>query len=65
MYAEASGAEPGDVAEFISPCFNVDYVNSGLQFAYHMYGKNIGELHVDIKTLNGYINDVIPPLRGS
>ncbi|MEL0457013.1 T9SS type A sorting domain-containing protein [Flavobacteriaceae bacterium SZ-1-7] len=65
MYAEASGAEHGDVAEFISPCFNVDYVNSGLEFAYHMYGKNIGELHIDIKTQKGFINDVIPPLRGS
>lgn len=65
MYAEASGAQSDDVAEFISPCINVNYQNSELEFSYHMFGKNIGELHVDIKTDSGYINDVIDPLYGS
>jgi PKD repeat protein len=65
IYAEASGAQPGDVAEFISPCIDVNYQNSELEFSYHMFGKNVGELHVDIKTDAGYINDVIPPLYGS
>lgn len=65
IYAEASGAELGDVAEFISPCINITTVNTELEFSYHMFGKNIGELHVDIKTDNGYINDVIPALYGS
>lgn len=65
LYAEASGAEPGDVAEFISPCFTIDKENSELEFAYHMFGNDIGELHVDIKTENGYINDVIPAFIGS
>ncbi|UKM64758.1 T9SS type A sorting domain-containing protein [Flavobacteriaceae bacterium GSB9] len=65
IYTEASNGMPGDVAEFISPCFNINYENSGLEFAYHMFGKNIGELHIDIKTSDGYIDDVIPPLVGS
>ncbi len=65
IYAEASGAKPGDVAEFISPCINVDYPNSELEFAYHMFGDHTGELHVDIKTKDGYVNDVIPPLYGN
>ncbi len=65
IYAEASGAEPGDVAEFISPCINVTTSNTKLNFSYHMFGKNIGELHVDIKTDDGYINDVVPALHGS
>lgn len=65
MFTEASNGNQGDVAELTSPCFNVDYENSEIEFAYHMYGKNIGELHVDIKTDNGYINDVIAPLIGS
>tara|TARA_R110001592_G_scaffold296377_1_gene566777 strand:- start:26 stop:511 length:486 start_codon:yes stop_codon:yes gene_type:complete len=30
-----------------------------------MFGKDIGELHLDIKTDSGYINDVIEPLYGS
>lgn len=65
IYAEASGAKYGDVTELISPCITVDYENSELEFAYHMFGDHIGELHVDIKTKNGYINDVIEPLIGS
>lgn len=64
IYAEASGAKIGDVAEIISPCMNVDYENSELEFTYHMFGEHIGELHVDIKTKDGYINDVIEPLIG-
>ncbi len=65
LFIEASNGEPGDVAELISPCFNVDYENSGLEFSYHMFGKHMGELHVDIKTAEGYINDVIPPIVGN
>ncbi|WP_158655124.1 T9SS-dependent choice-of-anchor J family protein [Flavivirga eckloniae] len=65
IYAEASGAEPGDVATFISPCINITNTNTLLEFSYHMYGKNTGELHVDIKTNDGYINDVIPALYGN
>lgn len=65
LYAEASGAKYGDVAELISPCITINYENSELEFAYHMFGDHIGELHVDIKTENGYTNDVIEPLIGS
>ena len=65
IYAESSGAQPGDVTEFLSPCIDVNYQNSELEFSYHMFGKGIGELHVDIKTDSGYINDVIDPLYGS
>ncbi|GAA4955445.1 hypothetical protein GCM10023314_31480 [Algibacter agarivorans] len=65
MYAEASGANPGDVAEFISPCFTVNNENSELEFSYHMFGKHIGELHIDLKTEDGYINDFIPAFYGS
>ncbi|MFY0712937.1 T9SS type A sorting domain-containing protein [Seonamhaeicola sp. NFXS20] len=64
IYTEASNGNTGDITEFISPCIDVIYENSEIEFAYHMFGKNIGELHVDIKTSNGYINDVIEPLIG-
>src|SRR5690606_27573015 len=30
-----------------------------------MFGKHMGELHVDIKTTEGYINDVIEPIVGN
>ncbi len=65
IYAEASGAQEGDITELISPCFTITNENSELEFAYHMFGDHIGELHVDIKTASGYINDVIPALYGS
>lgn len=65
IYAEASGVKPGEVAEFISPCFTIEKENSELEFAYHMFGKGIGALHVDLKTEAGYINDVIPAIVGS
>ena len=65
IYAEATGAKPGDVAEFVSPCITINYENSELEFAYHMFGYHVGELHIDIKTDDGYVNDVIPALIGS
>ncbi len=65
IYAEASGAEPGDVAEFISPCINVNNENSALDFSYHMFGEHMGELHVDLITEAGDINDIISPLYGN
>ncbi|TYA71460.1 T9SS type A sorting domain-containing protein [Seonamhaeicola marinus] len=65
IYTEASGANKGDIAEFISPCIDIIHENSELEFAYHMFGENIGELHIDIKTSNGYINDVVKPIIGS
>src|SRR5690606_13680122 len=34
-------------------------------FAYHMFGAGINELHADIQTDEGFINDVIPVLSGS
>ncbi|WNH09737.1 T9SS type A sorting domain-containing protein [Thalassobellus suaedae] len=65
IYAEASGAKSGDVAELISPCINVDNENSALEFSYHMFGEHMGALHIDLKTDAGYINDIIDPLYGN
>jgi PKD repeat protein len=65
IYAEATGAQPNDVTELISPCIYVEHQNSAIEFAYHMFGSGIGELHVDIKTDYGYILDVIDPFYGS
>ncbi len=64
IYAEASGAIQGDIAEFTSPCIEINKSNLELEFAYHMFGENMGQLHVDIQTDNGYQNDVIPAIKG-
>jgi len=64
IYTEASYSNPGDVAEYISPCININSSNAQLEFAYHMFGANTGELHLDIETESGYTLDVIPALIG-
>lgn len=64
IFAEASGAQPGDIAEFISPCIEINKNNTLLEFAYHMFGEHMGELHVDIQTDFGFENDIIAPLVG-
>ncbi len=65
IYTEASGSQPGDIAEFLSPCIAIKSSHSKLKFAYHMFGSHIGELHVDILTDEGVINDIIPVLSGN
>jgi len=65
IYTEASNGELGDIAELISPCIDVINENTELSFSYHMFGNHIGELHVDLKTDSGYINDIIDPIYGS
>lgn len=64
IYAEASYSNPGDIAEYISPCINISSNNAQLEFAYHMFGGNTGELHVDIITDSGEVMDVMTPLVG-
>lgn len=65
IYAEATGANPNDITELISPCIYVEHQNSAIEFAYHMFGSGVGELHIDIKTDYGYVYDVIEPFYGS
>ncbi|WP_435412319.1 T9SS type A sorting domain-containing protein [Psychroserpens mesophilus] len=64
LYTEASGSNLGDVAEYISPCINVNYSDAQLEFAYHMYGNSMGELHVDIDSGSGFTNDITPAIIG-
>ena len=64
IYTEASYSNPGDVAEYISPCINISSTNAELEFAYHMFGTNTGELHLDIITDSGDVIDVMTPLVG-
>ena len=64
IYAEASNAIEGDVTEFVSPCIEINQSNLQFEFSYHMFGENMGELHVDIQTDEGFKNDVTPALIG-
>lgn len=64
IYTEASGSKEGDITEFVSPCIAINKNNVQLEFYYHMFGDNIGELHVDIETQDNYIYDIISPFIG-
>jgi hypothetical protein len=65
IYAEASGSLPGDEANFVSPCMIINSSNAEFKFNYHMFGKSIGSLHVDIETSTGdYFEDVVPAIYG-
>lgn len=64
IYAEASGLTSGAVAGLVSPCIDITSNDAELEFAYHMFGANIGELHVDIDNGSGFVNDITPPIIG-
>jgi PKD repeat protein len=64
IYTEASGSTPGDVAEYTSPCIDINYLDAELSFYYHMFGNTMGELHVDIDSGSGFVNDVTPAVVG-
>jgi Subtilase family/MAM domain, meprin/A5/mu/Secretion system C-terminal sorting domain/PKD domain len=58
LYTEASGDCNFKLASMISPCFDLmGTTKPTLEFWYHMYGQDMGELHVDILTKNGWIDN--------
>ena len=67
VYTEASGSDPGDVAELISYCIDINSNDAVLNFDYHMWGADLGmgELHIDIDDGTGWANDVGKELIGN
>ena len=67
LYLEANSLGNGGQSLMISPCIDLDTVTCPkLRFWYHMYGANMGSLHVDVSTDGGmtWIDDVMPPIVG-
>lgn len=65
LYMEASGSCTFQMASLVSPCINLGNTpNPELSFAYHMYGANMGELHLDVFYNGQWIEDVIPAKSG-
>ena len=64
IYTEASGSNSGDVAEYTSPCIDINFSDAVLSFYYHMYGSSMGELHVDIDSGSGFVNDITAAIVG-
>ena len=58
-YTEASGSNEGDIAELISPTFDMSNLTQPeLKFYYFMYGADMGSLHVDTYDGNSWTEDV-------
>jgi hypothetical protein len=64
MYIEATNNFNLE-AQLISKCYDISNLNQPeLSFFYHMYGVNMGELHIDL-SINGFlIQDIIPAKVG-
>lgn len=65
VYLEASTCF-NKSSNLISPCIDLTNATTPqMTFWYHMFGGDIGELHIDIFTQGGWLNDAIPALIGS
>lgn len=65
LYLEASGGCDQQLAILTSPCIDLTNVlNPNLSFWYHMYGTNMGELHLDVYADGNWTNDVMIPISG-
>ncbi len=66
LYVEATGGNNNDEAILITPCYDLSSLGlAQFSFWYHMFGQNMGELHLDIYVNNGWSLDVIPPIVGN
>lgn len=64
VYLEASSCS-GRNAEMVSPCLDLRTATATeLDFAYHMDGSNMGELHLDVFSGGAWTEDVMPVISG-
>ena len=63
LYLEASNSCSNQAAILESTCIelNQDY---NLNFAYHMFGGDMGSLHVDILDGGAWVEDIVPAVTG-
>ncbi len=65
MYLEPSGACTLKTALLTTPCLDLTLLTTPqLTFWYHMYGADMGELHIDIYSGDKWTLDAIPPIIG-
>ncbi len=52
-------------SNLLTPCIDLNSASGPqMTFWYHMYGSSIGELHIDVFSQGGWVNDVIPAIIG-
>ncbi len=60
FFTEASNGSSGNIAELITPIIDISSLTvPQLSFYYHMYGADMGTLHVDVYNNGNWTNDVI------
>ena len=65
VYTEASNNCFTKDALLITPCIDLTTaVQPVFSFYYHMYGADMGELHVDLYSNGVWVNDIVAPLAG-
>lgn len=68
IHTEATGGSTGDIAELISPCLEIPAAENSsdpsIGFWYHMYGSNMGTLHIDLHNGTTWVNDFAPAIVG-
>jgi hypothetical protein len=65
LFTKANSGSSGALAYVYSPIYDLSTLNNPqIIFWYHMYGYNMGELHLDIDAGSGWVNDVTTPLIG-
>jgi len=65
IFTEASYGFPDNMANVYSPIYDLTGLSElQISFWYHMYGSDMGQLHLDINTGSGWINDIVPALIG-
>ena len=66
LYLEASGTPlcTFSEAQLVTPCIDLSE-NAVMTFAYHLYGVNTGQLHVDILINGVWTNDIMPSVSGN
>jgi len=65
VYTEASNNCFGKTALLITPCIELtSAVMPVFSFYYHMFGVDMGELHVDIFSNGVWVNDIVTPISG-
>ncbi len=65
VYLEPSYGCEGKVGHLLTPCIEVNSATPILTYAYHMYGTDMGDLHVDIMVDGIWQKDVRAPIKGN
>lgn len=66
LFIQSFSGPANSQVDMVSPCYDlVGVTNPEFSFWYHMFGQDIGELHLDVFANNQWNLDVITPIIGN